>query len=199
MQPEISHPVKSGRKKYWDLRKQEPLIEELIKYISTGTVLDMGAGWSGRDAFYLADKGFDVTAAEIDDKCVQELNRRNTNQVSPLRVIKADILTYQSKQLFDVVISDMVLHFLNTSEVPAAINNLQNWTKPGGYNVVLAYTTENSPGKRPYLFKHEELAGYYDDWKLIHYKEEPTPWFHLEGEPKPRRNHAVYLIAQKSN
>lgn len=191
-------PIISGNKKFWDTRKQEPLVEELTKYLTSGQALDMGAGYTGRDAFYLAGKGLKTIAAEIDDECIIELNRRNSIASSPLAIIKADLLTYQPEQLFDAVVCNMVLHFLKADQVPVAIQNLQEWTKPGGFNVVMAYTTDNPPGKRPYLFKPNELFNYYKNWQKIFYAEEPTPWFHIKGESKPRRNEAVYLLAQKT-
>lgn len=184
-------------KKFWDTRKQEPLVEELTKHVTGGRALDMGAGPTGRDAFYLAEKGFETVAVEIDDDSIDELNRRNKIVSKPLKVIRADILSYQPEQAFNVVVCGMVLHFLKADDVPKAVKNLQQWTKPGGYNVVMAYTTKNLPGKRPYLFKPNELADYYAGWEKITYAEEPTPWFHIEGEPKPRRNEAVYLLARK--
>lgn len=92
----------------------------------------------------------------------------------------------------------MVLHFLAPEGVKQAIHNLQSWTKPTGYNVVMAYTTANPLGKRPYLFSPNELADYYAGWDIITYKEEPTPWFQLDNETTPRRNHSVYLMAKQS-
>jgi tellurite methyltransferase len=192
-------PLISGGNKFWDARKHDPLAEELTKYISTGSALDMGAGYTGRDAFYLAEQGFDTIAAETDQKCVKELNRRNKTAAKPIKVIETDILAYEPERPFDVVICDMVLHFLQTREVTSAVKNLQRWTRIGGYNVVMAYTAKNPAGKRPYLFRPNELADYYRGWELISYAEKPTPWFHIEGEPKPRRNEAVYLLARKKH
>lgn len=182
-----------------DPREQDPLVEEVVKYMHAGEALDIGAGMTGRDAFYLAEAGFNVTATEIDSGCMSELRRRNKEAREPLTIIETDIQSYTPDRVFDVVVCDMVLHFLAADEIVPAIRSLQEWTKPGGYNVIMAYTTSNQPGKRPYLFKPNELAEYYKDWEVLRYAEEPTPWFHLPGEPAPRRNEAVYLLARKNN
>lgn len=186
-----------GKTEFWDARKQEPLVEELVSYVQSGDVLDMGAG-HGRDAFYLANCGFNVTAADADEEALNVLAKKNSESAKPLKVIKVDILTYQPVQQFDVIICDMVLHFLSTDGVKKAVMNLQDWTKPSGYNLVTAYTTKNPPGKRPYLFAPNELLSFYAGWELLIYKEVPTPWFKLKGESAPRRNEAVYLLARRS-
>ena len=115
----------------------------------------MGAGFTGKDAFYLAAYGLDTIAAESDQACIDEP--------------------------FEVVVCDMVLHFLEADKVPMAVQNLQRWAKPDGYNVVMAYTTENTAGKRQYLFKPNELADYYRTWELLSYVDEPTPWYILKA------------------
>lgn len=192
----IVHPPTSDD--YWDPQKQDPLVEEVTKYIHSGTVLDIGAGYIGRDAFFLADLGFDVTATEVDDECIDNLRILNDDRGKPVKIIKGDIRTYEPEIKFDIVISDMVLHFLDTAEIVPAIRKIQDITEPRGFNVITAYTTKNPAGKRPYMFNPGELLKYYDGWKIIQYTEKPTPWFKLPKEPKARRNEAVYLLAQKS-
>jgi tellurite methyltransferase len=190
-------PLEVGSKHYWDKRKHEPIIEKLLDLIDGKTVLDAGAGYTGRNAFFLASEGFDVTAIDIDGVCIAELKRRNRLAPKKIVILQSDLLKYNPSKKFDLIVCDMVLHFLSAEQVPVAIDKLKQWSKPGGYIVVTAYTAKNLPNKRPYLFKPNELKGYFEDWSIIKYTEEPTPWFHIEGEPKPRRNEAVYLIAQK--
>lgn len=187
-----------GSNDYWDPQKQDPLVEEVTQYIHSGTVLDIGAGYVGRDTFFLADLGFDVTATEVDDECIANLRILNDDRDKPVKIMKGDIRTYESEIKFDIVISDMVLHFLDASEIVPAVRKMQNHTNPGGFNIITAYTAKNPAGKRPYLFSPYELLEYYDGWKIIQYTEKPTPWFKLPQEPKARRNEAVYILAQKN-
>ncbi|MEK7621234.1 MAG: methyltransferase domain-containing protein [Patescibacteria group bacterium] len=191
----IIHPPTSDG--YWDPQKQEPLVEEVTRRIHSGTALDIGAGYVGRDSFFLADLGFDVTATEVDDECLLNLRILNDNRDKLIKIVKGDIRTYETKVKFDIVISDMVLHFLDAPEIVPAVRRIQDYTNTGGFNVITAYTAKNPAGKRPYLFSLDELLEYYDGWKIIQYTEKPTPWFKLPDEPKARRNEAVYLLAQK--
>lgn len=180
----------------WDTEAPDSIVKKLTKHIHSGDVLDLGAG-NGRDSFYLADQGFKVIAVENDPVKLEQLNTKNTESKSKISIIDANIKNYESRKLFDVIICDMVLHFLQLEEIKELISKMQSWTKTGGYNIVTAYTDKNLPGKRPYLFKHNELADYYNHWQVINYEERPTPWFLKLGESEPRRNHAAYLMVRK--
>lgn len=183
--------------KSWNTSAQDPLVETIASLIGRGgRALDVGAG-QGRDARYLASHGFEVVATEYDTEATAVLAEHCRDQPH-ITTITADILTYQPGQTFEAVVCDMVLHFMpHATAVQRAVANLQAWTKPGGYQAVMAYTSRNPAGKRPYLFAPGELAGYYQGWEILDYREEPTPWFQLPGETAPRRNEAVYLLARK--
>jgi len=186
----------NSSKQYWDTRKQEPIVEAILKYKTAGIALDLGAG-TGRDAFFLAEKGFSVTAVEIDETHLNTLRQKNELAERPLRIVKQNMLEYHPDKNSDVIVCDMVLHFLKPDEVRLMVTRMQEWTNRGGINVITAYTDKNPPGKRPYLLKTRELSRLYDRWEILGYREQPTPWFQLPGEPAPRRNHAAYLIARK--
>jgi tellurite methyltransferase len=170
---------------------------DVAKLIQSGTVLDLGAG-QGRDSIFLAEKGFDVTAVERDHSQVEILETKNANLDHKVNVIESDINTFESGQQYDIIVSDMVLHFMSPEEVVETIKKIQNMTKEGGYNIIVAYSDKNPPGKRPYLFRHNELLEYYKDWEIESYEEKPTSWFSFPKGTAPRRNEAVYLLARKS-
>jgi 2-polyprenyl-3-methyl-5-hydroxy-6-metoxy-1,4-benzoquinol methylase len=177
---------------FWDYTKQEPIVESALKYLTRGNALDLDAG-EGRDAGYLAEKGFVVTAVETESSSVAKLRRKDFK----ITVIESDILAYQPQEQFDLIVCDMVLHFLQPSQVTEMIKKIQDWTRHGGHNVLKVYTDKNPKGKRPYLFATNELKDYYSKWQCLDYIEKPTPWFQMKGEDTPRRNHAAYLIAKK--
>jgi tellurite methyltransferase len=182
--------------KLWDTSKPSELVVEVAKLKGSGTALDLGAG-KGRDSLYLARQGFKVTAVEIDENHLVSLNNKNLELGNKIKIINSDINYFKPNEKFDIIICGMVLHFLSSENVISMIKKMKLWTKPGGYNVITGYSDKNEVGKRPYLFKHTELSSYYDDWRIISYQEKLTTWFIKPGETDPRRNHAVYLLAQK--
>lgn len=192
------NPSRTPEMKFSDFWEPEEKVVELSKLLKSGTVLDLGAG-QGRDSIFLAEKGFDVTAVEREHSQVEILETKNANLENKVKIEEVDLKDFKSDQQYDVVICDMVLHFMTPEDVVATIQRIQDMTKEGGYNIVTSYSDKNAPGKRPYLFRHNELLEYYKNWEIVDYEEKPTQWFHIKGEPAPRRNEAVYLLARKSS
>jgi len=188
---------KDRYKEYLYDANQDPYIELILGVKHKGSVLDLGSG-SGRDSLFLARNGFDVTAVDNDGIHLENLTKKADDRKTKINIIKSDLESYRTDTIFDVVISDMVLHFFDSDKISTLINNMQILTKPKGLNIVIAYSDKNPFGKRPYLFKKNELISYYKNWTIIKYEEKPTEWFKLPGEISLRQNHAVYLLAQKS-
>lgn len=188
--------IYSKTKEYNCTLAHEPLVENIAHYITSGSVLDIGVG-SGRDALYLAKRGFIITALDNDQVHLDKLRSVTKELDIDMVLLKEDILTYGPDSQFDVVICDMVLHFFEPIAVLNTVQKVQDMTLPGGLNLVSAYSDKNPPGKRPYLFKPLELKNMYEGWIICSYEEKPTEWFHIAGEEERRRNHAVYLLARK--
>lgn len=180
----------------WDDKKPDPLVIRAAELLGSGSVLDLGTG-SGRDSLYLVGKGFDVSAVDNDPERMAILQDKNKGLGDKLTLVQSNVTTYGSSQTFDFVVADMILHFLSSEGVASTIKKMQAWTNPGGYNFIAAYSDRNPSGKRPYLFKHNELLDFYKDWEIVSYEEGYTPWFLKPGETEPRRNPANYLLARK--
>ncbi len=76
---------------------------------------------------------------------------------------------------YDLIISTVVMMFLNRERIPAIIENMQKNTKVGGYNlIVCAMSTDDYPCPMPFsfTFKEGELADYYQGWELVKYNED---------------------------
>lgn len=184
------------QKEYWNTDKQEAVVKEILQYKENGLALDLGAG-SGRDAVFLAKSGFQVTAVDNDEVHLAAMLEKCHEQSLQIEIVDKDINNYEPGKTFDVIVCDMVLHFFTLKQIKGLVAKMQQWTNPNGLNVIAVYSDKNPSGKRPYLFKTDELRQMFNGWKILSYEEKPTPWFQLPGETEPRRNHAVYLIAQK--
>jgi len=181
----------------WDPTMASEEVECLGKHIRAGmTVLDIGSN-EGPHTFFFADRGCQVVALEPNPETFVKLKEKIARYGNQIELLPDKLLAYKPARQFDVIISTMVLHFFAAEDIQPAIAKTKSWTKPNGYNVISAYTNQNPPGKRPYLFGHNELLSYYEDWKTIEYAERPTPWFIFPEGTRPRRNQAVYLTAQK--
>lgn len=182
-----------------DRTQPNEFIKRFVKYVPSGDLLDLGAG-HGRHAKFASEHGFDVTVVEPDNELCAILEK-----IPDIKLIKSDLASYHPDSQFDVIICAMVLHFLSKDEVDQAIKLMQETTKPGGINVISAYTDQNTAdfmadnpyGNHGYLLKPGELKACYEGWEILEYEEDWTsPGIVSEGDT-PRSFHKVNMIARK--
>lgn len=148
---------------------------EAMESLSPGKALDLGCG-QGRNALFLAQHGFEVTAVDQNELALEILQSIVEQEDLEITVGLYDINSANLKQSYDLIVSTVVLMFLQADRIPAIIRNMQEQTNPGGYNlIVCAMDTEDYPCQVPFsfTFKEGELADYYKDWELIKYNENP--------------------------
>lgn len=148
---------------------------EAMESLSPGKALDLGCG-QGRNALFLAQRGFEVTAVDQNELALEILQSIVEQEDLEMTVGLYDINSANLKQSYDLIVSTVVLMFLQADRIPAIIRNMQDQTNPGGYNlIVCAMDTEDYPCQVPFsfTFKEGELADYYKDWELVKYNENP--------------------------
>lgn len=136
---------------------------------------DLGCG-QGRNALFLAQHGFDVTAVDQNELSLEILQSIVEQEDLEMPVGLYDINSASIGQTYDFIVSTVVLMFLQADRIPSIIQNMQEQTSTGGYNlIVCAMDTEDYPCSVhfPFTLKEGELANYYKDWELIKYNENP--------------------------
>ena len=158
---------------FLDINSIRPIVREVLRYKKSGSVLDLGCG-VGRDTLFLAKKGFRVTAVEKNTQALAGLKEIARLKKLRVNVQWKDIATYMPKNKFDMVLSNMVLHFLPNHEQKVQILAMQKHTKKGGMNIVSSYTDKNKKETRPNLIHAGSLKKAYEDarWSILHYREE---------------------------
>ena len=148
---------------------------EAIQTVKPCKALDLGCG-QGRNALFLAQYGFDVTAVDQNELSLEILQSIVEQEDLEMPIGLYDINSASIGQTYDFIVSTVVLMFLQEDRIPAIIKNMQDQTSIGGYNlIVCAMDTEDYPCSVnfPFTFKEGELANYYKDWELIKYNENP--------------------------
>lgn len=112
-------------------------------------VLDVGAG-QGRDALWLAAKGFDVVAFDPSPTGVAQMAAEAKTSGLNLAAHVADAETFEPAEAFDLVLFDRILHMMPPVPRLAAFARLAEAVSPGGYIVVLD-EGGNIPGLRQVL------------------------------------------------
>lgn len=77
--------------------KEMPLLEQKAMDMCRGTVLDVGAG-AGAHAFYLQEKGVNVTCLDVSDGAIQCLRKRG------LHAVQQSVYDYYSEEKYDTIL-----------------------------------------------------------------------------------------------
>ncbi|WP_394404735.1 SAM-dependent methyltransferase TehB [Streptococcus sp. 20-1249] len=186
-------------KKYNYGRTHSEVIEAMEVVKALGKVLDLGCG-QGRNALYLAKKGFDVTAVDRNEVSLEMLANVLDAEDMDMNFGLYDINAANLRQTYDFILSTVVFMFLNPEAVPAIIKNMQESTAVGGYNlIVCAMDTEDAPCTMnfPFTFKAGELRNYYKDWEFIKYNEDFGHLHKLDENGNPIRLRFATMLAKK--
>jgi tellurite methyltransferase len=134
-------------------------------------VLDLGCG-DGRNALFLLQRGLQVCAIDISPAAVEKLRLRAGSEAQGLLAEVADLRSYSVAGQYDLVVAHGVLHLLPPAARERMIEQMQDHTSPGGYNVVAVFTDSLPPPEdlRPFmlgLFREGELFARYARWEAV--------------------------------
>jgi 2-polyprenyl-3-methyl-5-hydroxy-6-metoxy-1,4-benzoquinol methylase len=110
-------------------------VDFMLPYFNLGEkskVLDMMCGY-GRHSIALAKRGVDVTAVDNLGEYVDEIEKAIEKDSLPLKVTKADIISYQSSEIFDLIICmGNSLNFFDKEDTIKLLKNAAGQLKTGG-------------------------------------------------------------------
>lgn len=128
-------------------------------------VLDLDMG-DGRNAVFLARKGFKVTGLEDNEEAYKNAKTFAKEVGVRIDAILGDRSTHQfPNQSFDVIMS---FHHVDKK----VIERMKNWLRPGGYMIYEAVTEQelNVP-KGELSVKSGELLKLFGDYRILKYEE----------------------------
>jgi SAM-dependent methyltransferase len=151
-------------------KQPAPFVRESIDKLPLGRALDIAMG-EGRNAVYLAKKGFLVDAVDISDVGIRKAKRLARENHVVLTTINADLNTYQIRpDFYEVIINiDFLLRPL--------VAQIKRGLKRGGVVVFQNHTEDQlkNPGgaqiPKDYLLKKGELKELFKDFEIISYQE----------------------------
>jgi SAM-dependent methyltransferase len=151
--------------------EEEPtiLLVEIAAKLTPGTALDLACG-SGRNALYLAERGWIVTAVDGSEEAVQLVRRRSEARVLQVHTKVADLTDPDFTVLpeaFDLVLIAFYLQRDLYTKAKASV-------RPGGVIAVIAHIPEPGEkltGKRA---APGELRRFFSDWEILWEYEGPS-------------------------
>ncbi|MBY0471692.1 methyltransferase domain-containing protein [bacterium] len=158
------------RRNYVYGREPAAFLKENIHLIPAGRALDVASG-EGRNAVFLAKKGFVVDAIDISEEALKKARRLAKENHVTIKTIAADLNQYPLKT--DYYEAIVVINFLDRKMIPL----LKKALKRGGHIIFESYTieqTQNPGGQallRGDLLSHEELKNLFKEYKVLLYRE----------------------------
>jgi len=169
----------------------ERFLIENFHFLPKGLALDVAMG-EGRNAIYLATRGFDVDGVDVDPDAVRRARAAARKLGAPIRGVVGNVEdgTYIIPlETYDVIV---VFNFLHRP----LFTDIRDGLKPGGAVVYQTFSTgqrELGPPADPaHLLRPGELEQVFDDWEILRVRDEIEP----RGPGRPPRAVAG-IIARK--
>ncbi len=161
-----------GEDYYWGL---EPagFCDELIALCPPGAdkkVLDIGCG-EGKDAVYMASKGYSVTAFDVTENGIRKTLRLAKDKNVPIHAYVDDINTFEIHEQFDIIYSTGTIQYLFKENKKAFFEKIERSTKPHGFvffNVFVEKPFLELPPDwdiEEKMWRSGELFSYFPNWK----------------------------------
>lgn len=134
-------------------------------------ILDIGCG-DGRNSIHLAQMGHHVTSIDISESGITRLKRTASALNLNIEAQVVDAVSFNFNKRYDLILAYGVLHLLDTPDRKSILTKIQQFTNPGGYNVILVFTNELPPPEdlKKFmigLYNEGELFKEYGDWNIV--------------------------------
>jgi tellurite methyltransferase len=167
------------------LERPATLVTASLQASRPGRVLDLACG-TGRNAIWLAEQGWRVTAVDASQAAITALRARAVREGASVDTRVADLGC--SEFQIETGVWDAILdcYYLQRDLFPA----IRRGVKPEGLIVAIVHLAK--PGEAP-TYKHAvpgELRGYFEDWDILHY---------YEGQPQDEahRRPIAQIVARR--
>lgn len=143
-----------------------PLVVDTASLLRPGDALDVACG-TGRNAIWLAEHGWRVTAVDGAPAAIDVLHEREEERGLAIRAKVADLEAPDFRiepESFDLICK---CYYLQRSLFPQVREGL----RPGGVVVAIVHLVR--PGEE-ITYKHAapgELRAFFDDWEIVCYRE----------------------------
>lgn len=155
-----------------------PLVVEFTRNLIPGAALDLASG-PGRNALYLAEQGWRVTAIDGSPVAIDLLRERARERKVALYARVADLEAGEfelPKDTYDLVLS---CYFFQRSLIPP----MKSALRPGGVLIAIAHLSDaDQPQGAATRAYPGELRDIFAGWRILHYREgEPGESCHRHG------------------
>jgi SAM-dependent methyltransferase len=135
-----------------------------------GTALDVAMG-NGRNAIFLATRGFDVDGVDVDPGVVEGARIASRRLGAPIRAVVGNVEDGTYIIPLDAYDSIIVFNYLHRP----LFRDLRDGVRPGGVVMYQTFTKDQprfgKPDNPAYLLREGELREAFSGWEILHYRE----------------------------
>jgi tellurite methyltransferase len=162
-----------------------PLLVKTVSALMPGRALDLACG-TGRNALWLAERGWDVTAVDGASVAIETLRARAAERGLPVKALVADLEKTEFE--FEPSRWDLIAICYYLQQV--LFEPAKRGVKPGGVLISIVHVAE--PGQAPtrHSLRPGELETFFKGWEILH---------RHEGMPNdaPHRRPVAEIIARR--
>ncbi len=129
----------AGTEFVWSVTVNE-FVEQHLHGVAPGRAIDLGAG-EGRNAVWLAQRGWEVTAVDFSDVGLEKARRLASEHDVHVDFVCADATTYAPDSDVDLVVLSYLQ--LDAEGRRAVLEHAASWLAPGGTVFVIAHDRTN--------------------------------------------------------
>lgn len=156
----------AGKELVWTAEPNRLFAAE-VEALEPGRALDLACG-EGRNAVWLAEKGWRVTAVDFSDVALAKAERLAASRGVEIEWVLADVLDYEpERRAFDLVA--LLYLQLPHDELVQAVRSAADAVAPGGTLLVIGHDTTNlteghgGPKDASVLFSPEDVVSHVGD------------------------------------
>lgn len=158
---------------YWGVEPGS-FLDDLIRLCPPSAdkkVLDIGCG-EGKDAVYMAQKGYSVTAFDLTENGIRKTVKLAEDRGVKVTAYVDDINTFTNDGQYDIIYSTGTVQYLFDENKKEFFEKLEKMTKPGGIVFINVFVEKSFLELPPdwdieeKMWKSGELFTYFADWKV---------------------------------
>lgn len=161
----IYQQAKSPKDLPWYRPEPPEMLQRLVKERGArrGRALDLGCG-AGANSIYLAKHGYDVTGVDYLPEAIKMAQAAAREDGATPKLVQADLLTWESDGMFDLVLDSGCLHSLSAGERPAYKKRLLGWLGHAADYLLIHFSKRHPLDWRPIGPRRRKRAQIVDEF-----------------------------------
>lgn len=121
----------------------DSLLQRYVTFVRPGRALDLGCG-CGRNALFLARRGFHVTAVDIDSVALDACRTAAEEEALQVQTVREDLRLFPiSSRSYTLILAVSCLQFFSSEEIKLTVQAIQQGLAVPGLAIVTVPTTED--------------------------------------------------------